>query len=114
MALVDLVFKPPVVSFFFDLTFWLSLVASASSASSSVSMIWRADQLSAIERPCKRGRNMSKAFIPEGMQGFFEDICIRPRLMSDCSGCEGAWWALQELFGDYCEHVSSSFGLIGY
>ena len=44
-----------------------------------------------------------------GLEAFFvRDMEVPIRLMSDCSGAEGSWWALQELLHhSKCVHASS-------
>lgn len=38
---------------------------------------------------------------------FLKGMEVKAQLMSDCSGMEGAWWALKALLGDKAIHVSS-------
>ena len=50
-------------------------------------------------------------FAPGGMVEFFKTIKVVPKLMSDCSGCECAFWALEKVMPK-SKLVSSHLGLI--
>lgn len=38
------------------------------------------------------------SLFPAGMTSFVDSMQVHPQLMSDCSGAEGAWWALKKVF----------------